>query len=46
MGDPLSFSPFIQIPKYGIYEDTIMFVSGVYSLILLLRYWKVRDPRG
>ena len=34
----LAFPPFIQIPKYGVYEDGIMFVSGVYSLILLLKY--------
>jgi hypothetical protein len=40
----IPFPPFIQIPKYGVYEDAIMFVSGVYSLILLLRYWRVRDP--
>jgi hypothetical protein len=42
----IPFPLFIQIPKYGVYEDTIMFVSGVYSLILLLRSWKVEDPRG
>jgi hypothetical protein len=42
----LAFPPFIQIPKYGVYEDAIMFVSGVYSLILLLKYWKVEDPCG
>ena len=42
----IPFPPFIQIPKYGVYEDAIMFVGGVYSLILLLRYWKVEDPRG
>jgi hypothetical protein len=35
----IPFPPFIQIPKYGVYEDAIMFVSGVYSLILLLRFW-------
>jgi hypothetical protein len=42
----IPFPPVIQIPKYGVYEDTIMFVSGVYSLILLLKYWKVRDSGG
>jgi hypothetical protein len=42
----IPFPPFIQIPKYGVYEDAIMFISGVYSLILLLRYWKVEDPHG
>jgi hypothetical protein len=40
------FPPFLQLPKYGVYEDTIMFVSGIYSLILLLRYWKVKDKYG
>ena len=42
----IPFPPFIQLPKYGVYEDAIMFVSGVYSLILLWRYWKLSDPRG
>ena len=42
----IPFPPLIQIPKYGVYEDAIMFVSGVYSLVLLLKYWKVRDPGG
>jgi hypothetical protein len=42
----IPFPPFIQIPKYGVYEDSIMFISGIYSLILLLRYWKVGDPHG
>ena len=42
----IPFPPFIQIPKYGVYEDAIMFVSGVYSLILLLIYWKVKDKSG
>ena len=42
----IPFPPFIQIPKYGVYEDAIMFVSGVYSLVLLLRYWKVEDQHG
>lgn len=39
----IPFPPIIQIPKYGVYEDTIMFVCGLYSLYLLLRYWKDRD---
>ena len=42
----IPFPPFIQIPKYGVYEDAIMFISGVYSLILLLRYWKVGKKKG
>jgi len=36
----IPFPPFIQIPKYGVYEDAIMFLSGLYSLILLLKYWR------
>jgi hypothetical protein len=32
--------PLVQIPKYGVYEDAILFATGVYSLVLLLRYWK------
>ena len=39
----IPFPPLIQIPKYGVYEDTIMFASGVFSLILLVRYWKARN---
>jgi len=35
------FPPFIQIPKYGVYEDAIMFVVGVYSMIMLVKNWKV-----
>jgi hypothetical protein len=41
----IPFPPFIQIPRYGVYEDAIMFVCGIYSLILLVRYWKVENPR-
>jgi len=32
--------PLVQIPKYGVYEDAILFATGVYSLVLLLRYFK------
>lgn len=42
----IPFPPFIQIPKYGVYEDTIMFACGIYSLIVLVRYWKVEDTNG
>jgi hypothetical protein len=31
------FTPFFQIAKYGVYEDTILFVVGVYGLILLVK---------
>jgi hypothetical protein len=36
----IPFPPFIQFPKYGVYEDTIMFMAGIYSLIMLVRHWK------
>ena len=39
----IPFPPLINLPKYGVYEDTIMFFCGVYSLIVLVRYWKVED---
>jgi hypothetical protein len=38
--------PFIQIPKYGVYEDAVMFASGVYSLILLLLSWRTEGLSG
>lgn len=31
----IPFPPLIQIPKYQVYEDGIMFVIGIYSLVLL-----------
>lgn len=39
----IPFTPFVQIARYGVYEDTILFVTGVYSLVLLLRYWKAEN---
>jgi hypothetical protein len=39
----IPFTPFFQILRYGVYEDTILFISGIYSLILLLRFWKVEE---
>jgi len=38
----IPFPPLIQIPKYGVFEDTIMFIVGIYSLIMLVRHWKKR----
>jgi hypothetical protein len=32
----IPFTPFVQIARYGVYEDTILFVVGVYGLVLLL----------
>lgn len=33
----IPFPPLIQIPKYHVYEDGIMFVIGVYALIAIIR---------
>jgi hypothetical protein len=33
-------TPFLQIARYGVYEDTILLATGIYSLVLLWRYWK------
>ncbi|MBW1728020.1 MAG: hypothetical protein JRJ11_03745 [Deltaproteobacteria bacterium] len=35
------FPIFIQIPKFGVYEDSIMLVIGIYSLIMLIKNWKL-----
>ena len=35
----IPFPLLIQIPRYGVYEDIIMFAVGVYSLIMLVRDW-------
>jgi hypothetical protein len=37
------FTPFFQIAKYGVYEDTILFTTGIYSLVLLARYWRSKN---
>jgi uncharacterized membrane protein YtjA (UPF0391 family) len=39
----IPFTPFVQIARYGVYEDTILFATGVYGLVLLLRYWKAEN---
>jgi hypothetical protein len=39
----IPFTPFIQISRYGVYEDAILFAAGIYSLVLLLRYWKAEN---
>jgi hypothetical protein len=42
----IPFTPFVQIARYGVYEDTILFATGIYSLILMVRYWKAEKvPR-
>ncbi|UCZ56376.1 DUF6064 family protein [Desulfurispirillum indicum] len=39
----IPFPPLIQIPKYGVYEDTIMLSVGIYSLVMLLKNWKANS---
>jgi hypothetical protein len=34
----IPFTPFVQIARYGVYEDTILVATGIYALILLVRY--------
>jgi hypothetical protein len=38
----IPFTPFVQIARYGVYEDTILLATGVYSLVLLLMSWRFR----
>jgi hypothetical protein len=33
----IPFTPFVQIARYGVYEDTILVATGMYSLVLLLQ---------
>jgi hypothetical protein len=35
------FPVFIQIPKFGVYEDSIMLGIGIYSLIMLITNWRL-----
>jgi hypothetical protein len=39
----IPFTPFVQVARYGVYEDTILFATGIYSLVLLLRYGKTQE---
>jgi hypothetical protein len=39
----IPFTPFMQIARYGVYEDTILLATGIYGLVLLLRYWKAES---
>jgi len=32
-----------QIVRYGVYEDIIIFSAGVYSLVLLIKNWKIKN---
>lgn len=38
----IPFTP-LYIARYGVYEDTILFATGLYSLVLLARYWKAKN---
>lgn len=38
----IPFTPFFQIARYGVYEDTILLAIGVYALILLVMTSKRR----
>lgn len=38
----IPFTPFLQIARYGVYEDIILLATGIYGLILFVRYWKPR----
>ena len=36
--------PFIQIPKYGVYEDAIMLGVGIYAAVMLMLRWSEQAP--
>jgi hypothetical protein len=36
----IPFTPFFQIARYGVFEDTILFTTGIYGLVLLVNYWR------
>jgi hypothetical protein len=37
----IPFTPFFQIVKYGVFEDSILFTCGIFSLILLMKNWRL-----
>ncbi len=37
----IPFPIMIQLPKYGVYEDGIMLLMGLYSLGMLMKNWKL-----
>ena len=41
----IPFTPFYQIARYSVFEDTILFATGVYGLVLLVMYWKPKGVR-
>jgi hypothetical protein len=36
-------TPFFQIARYGVDEDVILFTTGIYGLVLLIKYWKIAE---
>ncbi len=36
--------PFVQIPRYGVYEDAIMLGIGIYAAVALMRSWFDQRP--
>ena len=36
----IPFTPFLQIARYGVYEDIILLATGIYALVLLVRHWR------
>jgi hypothetical protein len=36
----IPFTPFMQIAKYGVYEDTILFATGIFGVFMLVKYWR------
>lgn len=39
----LPFAPFVQIPQFKVYEDAIMFLTGISALILLIKRGKKKE---
>jgi hypothetical protein len=39
----IPFTPFVQIARYGVYEDVILLGTGIYSLALLLTHRKAEN---
>ncbi len=42
----IPFAPFIQIPLFGVYEDSIMFAVGLYSLTMLILTLLKKEDKG
>jgi len=40
------FPPFLQLSRWGVYEDIIMFGIGIYSLVLLVKNWQGKSPQS